>query len=455
MSFEKTMKKIVALCKNKGFVFPGSELYDGLANTWDYGPLGVELKNNIKNAWWNKFVRTRKNSFGIDSGILMNPNVWVASGHVSGFNDPLMDCKDCKTRHRADNLVKSYDETVNPDAMTMEELKEHIDENKIACPNCGKHNFTDIRQFNLMFKTFRGVTEDSTSEIYLRPETAQGQFINFLNVQKTTRAKLPFGLGQIGKAFRNEITPGNFTFRTIEFEQMEYQVFCKEGDDEELYNYFKEYAMDFFEGIGIDRKHLKYKDHEKLAHYAKSACDVYYSFPFGWDEINGTHNRTNFDLTRHKEHSKKNMTYMDPITNEKYIPFVIESTVGADRLALAILCEAYEEEEIAEGDTRVVLKFHPRIAPVKIAILPLVKKLSQEAEKVYELLCEKYNCIFDEAGSIGKRYRRQDEIGTPYCITLDFDSLEDNCITIRHRDTMEQERVSIDSLKRYFYEKFD
>lgn len=454
MLVENSMEKIVALAKGRGFVYAGSEIYGGLANTWDYGPLGVELKNNIKKAWWKKFIQERKNSFGIDAGILMNPNVWVASGHVSGFNDPLMDCRECKTRHRADNLVADFDPSINPDSLTIEQLKTFIDENKIPCPNCKKHNFTNIRQFNLMFKTFRGVTEDSSSEIFLRPETAQGQFVNFLNVQRSMRAKVPFGVGQIGKAFRNEITPGNFTFRTIEFEQMEYQMFCKEGQDEDLYEYFKQFALEFFANLGIKESKLKFKDHEKLAHYAKSACDIEYEFPFGWGEINGTHNRTNFDLTQHQEHSKKSMLYLDPMTNEKYIPFVIESTVGADRAALVFLCDAYDEEEVGEGDVRTVLRLHPTIAPVKVAIFPLSKKLNDGANEIFEKLSKKYVCEYDEIGSIGKRYRRQDEIGTPCCITFDFDSLEDNSVTVRDRDTMQQVRIKVEELEKYFEEKF-
>ena len=430
-----TMEKIVALCKGRGFIYPGSEIYGGLANTWDYGPLG--------------------SSYEIDADILMHPRVWEASGHVASFSDPLIDCKECKMRHRADNLINDFDPNADADAMSQEQMIEYIKEHKVPCPNCGKSNFTDIRQFNLMFQTYRGVTTDSKSVIYLRPENAQGEYVNYLNVQRTARAKIPFSIGQIGKAFRNEITPGNFTFRTIEFEQMEFQTFCKEGTDSELYNYFKEYGKKYFMDLGLPEEKLRFHDHEKLAHYAKEACDIEFLFPFGWGEINGTHNRTNFDLTRHQEYSGKSMEYLDPETNERFIPYIIESTYGLDRTVLAILCQAYAEEEVAEGDTRTVLHLNPAIAPYKIAVLPLSKKLSEKAEEVYEKLSKKFMCDYDEAGSIGKRYRREDEIGTPYCVTIDFDTLEDDTVTIRDRDTMEQIRLKIDEVEKYIQDRIE
>ena len=448
---EKTMEKVVALCKGRGFIFPGSEIYGGLANTWDYGPLGARLKNNVKDTWRKRFIQERKNSYEVDADILMHPRVWEASGHVASFSDPLLDCKECKMRHRADNLIDDFDENAHADGMTKEEMFEYIKAHSIPCPNCGKHNFTDIREFNLMFQTFRGVTNDSKSVIYLRPENAQGEYVNFLNVQRTMRAKLPFSIGQIGKAFRNEITPGNFTFRTIEFEQMEFQTFCKEGTDNDLYDYFKEYGMQYYIDLGIKPENLRYHDHEKLAHYAKAACDIEFLFPFGWGEINGTHNRTDFDLTRHQEYSGQRIDYLDPETNERYIPYIIESTYGLDRTVLALLCEAYDEEVIdaEKNDTRVVLHLSPAVAPYKAAVLPLSKKLSEDALKVYEKLNKHFMTDFDETGSIGKRYRREDEIGTPICITFDFESLEDNCVTVRDRDTMQQERISIDALEDY------
>ncbi len=448
-----TMEKIVALCKGRGFIYPGSEIYGGLANTWDYGPLGSRLKNNIKDTWRKRFIQERKNSYELDADILMHPRVWEASGHVASFSDPLVDCKECKMRHRADNLINDFDPNANADAMTQEEMMNYIREHKVPCPNCGKSDYTDIRQFNLMFQTYRGVTTDSKSIIYLRPENAQGEYVNYLNVQRTTRAKLPFSIGQIGKAFRNEITPGNFTFRTIEFEQMEFQTFCKEGTDSDLYKYFKEYGKKYFMDLGLPEEKLRFHDHEKLAHYAKEACDIEYLFPFGWGEINGTHNRTNFDLSRHQEYSGKSMEYLDPETNERYIPYIIESTYGLDRTVLAVLSEAYDEEELAEGDTRVVLHLNPVLAPYKVAVLPLSKKLSEKAEEVYNKLCKKFMCDYDEAGSIGKRYRREDEIGTPYCVTIDFDTLEDETVTVRDRDTMEQIRIKIDELQNYIQEK--
>ena len=452
---EKTMEKVVALCKGRGFIFPGSEIYGGLANTWDYGPLGARLKNNVKDTWRKRFIQERKNSYEVDADILMHPRVWEASGHVASFSDPLLDCKECKMRHRADNLIDDFDENAHADGMTKEEMFEYIKAHSIPCPNCGKHNFTDIREFNLMFQTFRGVTNDSKSVIYLRPENAQGEYVNFLNIQRTMRAKLPFSIGQIGKAFRNEITPGNFTFRTIEFEQMEFQTFCKEGTDNDLYDYFKEYGMQYYKDLGIKEENLRYHDHEKLAHYAKAACDIEFLFPFGWGEINGTHNRTDFDLTRHQEYSGQRIDYLDPETNERYIPYIIESTYGLDRTVLALLCEAYDEEVIdaEKNDTRVVLHLSPAVAPYKAAVLPLPKKLSEDALKVYEKLNKHFMTDFDETGSIGKRYRREDEIGTPYCVTFDFDSLEDNCVTVRERDSMEQVRLPIDEVAAYIEEK--
>ena len=451
-----TMDKIVSLCKNRGFIFQGSEIYGGLANTWDYGPLGARLKNSIKDTWRKRFVQERKGSYEIDADILMHPRVWEASGHVAGFSDPLLDCKECKTRHRADNLISDFNPDAHAEGMTQEEMLAYINENKIPCPKCGKCNFTDIRQFNLMFQTYRGVTNDSKSTIYLRPENAQGEYVNFLNVQRSTRAKLPFSIAQIGKAFRNEITPGNFTFRTIEFEQMEFQTFCKEGSDEEIYNYFKEYGKKYYMDLGLPEEKLRFHDHEKLVFYAKAACDIEYLFPsIGWGEINGTHNRTNYDLSRHQEFSGVKQEYLDPETNEKFIPYIIESTYGLDRTVLAVLCQAYEEEEIAEGDVRTVLHLHPAIAPYKMAILPLSKKLSDKANDLYTKLSKKFMCDYDEAGSIGKRYRRQDEVGTPYCITVDFDTLEDNTVTIRDRDTMEQIRININEIENWMKEKFE
>lgn len=454
---EKTMEKIVSLCKNRGFIFAGSEIYGGLANTWDYGPLGARIKNNVKDTWRKRFIQERKNSYEVDADILMHPRVWEASGHVASFSDPLLDCKECKMRHRADSLIEAFDPDAHPDSMTKEEMFDYIKSHSIPCPHCGKHNFTDIREFNLMFQTFRGVTNNSKSVIYLRPENAQGEYVNYLNVQRSMRAKLPFSIGQIGKAFRNEITPGNFTFRTIEFEQMEFQTFCKEGTDNELYDYFKEYGKKYFEDLGIAPEHLRFHDHEKLAHYAKAACDIEFLFPFGWGEINGTHNRTDFDLTRHQEYSGQKMDYLDPETNEKFIPYIIESTYGLDRTVLALLCEAYDEEIIDEekNDMRVVLHLHPVVAPYKAAVLPLSKKLSEDAMKVYDMLCKKFMVDFDETGSIGKRYRRQDEIGTPVCVTFDFDSLEDNCVTVRDRDTMQQERIAISDLADYIAKRLE
>ena len=453
-----TMDKLVALCKKAGFVFQGSEIYGGMGNTWDYGPVGIELKNNIKKLWWKKVIQESENSYGIDTSILMNRRVWDASGHIASFGDPKMDCKECKTRHRADSMVEDYCrkkniDGVKPDAMTKEELMAFIDEHKINCPVCGKHNFTEIRNFNPMFETSRGVVDENQNKIFLRPETAQGQYINFLNVQRATRAKIPFGIANIGKAFRNEITPGNFTFRTIEFEQMEHQLFCHEKDAMKYYDFYKNFSMEFFKMLGIKPEKLRYKDHDKLAHYAKAACDVQYEFPFGWEELNGTHHRSTWDLSRHQEYSGKTMLYTDPITNEKYIPTVIEHTIGADRVTLVVLCDAYEEEKLADGETRVVMHFHPAIAPYKVAVLPLQKNLNEKAKEVYKNLTKYFMCTYDESGSIGKRYRRQDEIGTPYCVTIDFDTLEDDTVTIRDRDTMEQVRVKISELPALIMEK--
>ena len=452
---EVTIKKIANLCKSRGFIYPGSEIYGGLANTWDYGPLGTRLKNNVKDTWRKKFIQERPNAYELDADILMHPRVWEASGHVDSFADPLIDCKECKTRYRSDNLINDFSNSSIGDAMSDQEMVEYIKENNVPCPNCGKSNFTGIRQFNLMFETYRGVTQDAKSVVYLRPENAQGEYVNFLNVQRSMRAKLPFSIGQIGKAFRNEITPGNFTFRTIEFEQMEYQTFCKEGNDEELYNYFKEFGKKYFMSLGISEEKLRFHDHEKLAHYAKAACDIEFLFPFGWGEINGTHNRTNFDLSRHQEYSGQKQEYLDPETNERYIPYVIESTYGLDRTVLALLCNGYEEEELADGDTRVVLHLSPIIAPYKVAVLPLTKKLGDKAKELYGNLSKKFMCDYDETGSIGKRYRREDEIGTPFCITVDFDTLEDETVTIRDRDTMKQVRVKIEELEKWIEEKIE
>ena len=449
-----TMEKMVNLCKQYGFIFQGSEIYGGLANTWDYGPLGSRLKNNIKDAWRKRFIQERKNSYEIDADILMHPRVWEASGHVSSFSDPLLDCKECKSRHRADNLIDDFDANAHADGMTQEEMVNYIKEHKVPCPKCGKSNFTDIRQFNLMFQTYRGVTNDAKSVVYLRPENAQGEYVNFLNVQRSMRAKLPFSIGQIGKAFRNEITPGNFTFRTIEFEQMEFQTFCKEGTDSKLYSYFKEYGKKFFMDLGLKEEDLRFHDHEKLAHYAKEACDIEYRFPFGWGEINGTHNRTNFDLSRHQEYSGESQTYLDPDTNEKYIPYIIESTYGLDRTFLAIMFAAYHEDTLEDGTTREVLSLSPFLAPYKVAVLPLIKKLhSAKALEVYEKLSKHFMTNYDETGNIGKRYRRNDVIGTPYCITIDDETINNNTVTLRDRDTMEQITISLDEVVDYVNEK--
>ena len=459
---EKTMEKIVALAKARGFVYPGSEIYGGLANTWDYGNLGVELKNNVKEAWWQKFIQESPTNVGVDCAILMNPQVWVASGHLGGFSDPLMDCKECHERFRADQLIEDFAAEHNIklgesiDSWEQEEMKAFIDEHNVLCPTCGKHNFTDIRQFNLMFKTFQGVTEDAKNTVYLRPETAQGIFANFKNVQRTSRKKIPFGIGQIGKSFRNEITPGNFTFRTREFEQMELEFFCEPDTDLEWFAYWKEYCINWLKTLGMKETEMRVRDHgeEELSFYSKATSDIEYKFPFGWGELWGIADRTDYDLGRHQEVSGQDLTYFDDQSKERYIPYVIEPSLGADRVVLAFLCEAYDEEELEGGDVRTVLHFHPALAPVKIAILPLSKKLNENAEKVFSDLSKKYNCEFDDRGNIGKRYRRQDEIGTPYCITYDFDSEEDGAVTIRFRDSMEQIRVKIDELDSYFADKF-
>ena len=455
----KDMETIVRLCKSRGYVYPGSEIYGGLANTWDYGPLGVELKNNVKEAWRKKFIQENKNIVGLDAAILMNPETWVASGHVSGFSDPLLDCKECKTRHRADKLIESFahdkGEDIVADGWTDEQMINYINDNKIVCPKCGKLNYTNIRKFNLMFKTFQGVTEDSTSTVYLRPETAQGIFVDFKNVMRTTRKKIPMGIAQIGKAFRNEITPGNFTFRTREFEQMELEFFCKPDTDLEWFEYWRKFCKDWLLNLGMKEENIRLRDHspEELVFYSKGTTDIEFAFPFGWGELWGIADRTDYDLTAHQTHSKEDMSYLDPETNEKYIPYVIEPSVGADRVTLAFLCNAYEEQELGEGDTRVVLHLHPALAPYKAAILPLSKKLNDKADEVFQTLAKAFPVDYDDAGSIGKRYRRQDEIGTPYCITVDFDTLEDNQVTVRDRDTMEQIRIPIDQVEKYISEK--
>ena len=461
----KTMDKIVALCKNRGFVYAGSEIYGGLANTWDYGPLGAELKNNIKKAWWKKFVQQNKYNVGLDAAILMNPQTWVASGHLGGFSDPLMDCKECKERFRADKIIEDwaaenhFELPKAVDAFTQAEMKDFIDEHNIPCPSCGKHNFTDIRQFNLMFKTFQGVTEDAKNTVYLRPETAQGILVNFANVQRTTRKKLPFGIGQIGKSFRNEITPGNFIFRVREFEQMELEFFCKPGSDLEWFQYWRSFCRDWLLSLGMTEENLRLRDHdpEELCFYSKATTDFEFLFPFGWGELWGVADRTDYDLTQHQNTSGKDLTYFDPETNERYIPYVIEPSLGVERSFLAFLCDAYDEEVIdaEKNDTRVVLHFHPALAPIKAAVLPLSKKLSDKASELYDELSKKFMVDFDDAGSIGKRYRREDEIGTPFCITYDFDSVEDGCVTVRDRDTMEQVRMPIADVEKYIESKLE
>ncbi|MFI3307656.1 MAG: glycine--tRNA ligase [Mycoplasmatota bacterium] len=449
---ELTMEKLVAFCKQHGFIYQGSEIYGGLANTWDYGPLGSRMQNNLKDAWRKRFIQEKRNAYEVDPSILMHPRVWEASGHVGSFSDPLIDCKSCKTRHRADKLLEDFG-IEGADALSNEEMVQMIKDKKIACPKCGKVDYTDIREFSLMFETYRGVTEDSKIKIYLRPENAQGEYVNFLNVLRTSRTKLPFSIGQIGKAFRNEITPGNFIFRTVEFEQMEYQTFCKEGNDVEIYEFYKKFGKQFYMDLGILEDKLRYHDHDKLAFYAKAACDIQYKFPWGFDEINGTHNRTNYDLSRHQEYSKVNMQYLDPETNEKYIPFIIESTYGVGRSLLALLCEAYHVEQL-ENDTREVLKLHPYIAPYKVAVLPLLKKYhSEKAEELFELFSKNFMTTYDEAASIGKRYRRQDAIGTPFCITIDDETINNNTVTIRDRDTMEQITLTIEEAIEYVNKK--
>ena len=458
-----TMEKIVSLCKNRGFIFPGSEIYGGLANTWDYGPLGVELKNNIKRAWWQKFVVENKLNVGLDAAILMNPQTWVASGHLAGFSDPLMDCRECHERFRADKLIEDWAQETGYtlekpiDAFTHAEMKAFVEEHNIPCPTCKKHNFTDIRQFNLMFKTFQGVTEDAKNTVYLRPETAQGIFTNFVNVQRTTRKKVPFGIAQIGKSFRNEITPGNFIFRVREFEQMELEFFCKPGTDLEWFNYWRSFCKEWLLSIGIKEENLRLRDHdpEELCFYSKATTDFEFLFPFGWGELWGVADRTDYDLTQHKNTSGKDLSYFDPETNERYIPYVVEPSLGVERTVLAILSNAFEEQVIdaEKNDVRTVLHFHPTLAPFKAAVLPLSKKLSEKADEIYSDLIKCFPVDYDESGSIGKRYRRQDEIGTPYCITIDFETLEDNAVTIRDRDTMEQVRIPVSELKNYITEK--
>ena len=459
---EYSMEKIIALAKSRGFVYPGSEIYGGLANTWDYGNLGVELKNNVKAAWWQKFIKESPYNVGVDCAILMNPQTWIASGHLGSFSDPLMYCKECHERFRADKIIEDYMQENNVtidgsvDAWSNDEMKKYIDEHEIACPTCGKHNFTDIRQFNLMFKTFQGVTEDAKNVVYLRPETAQGIFVNFKNVQRTSRKKVPFGIGQIGKSFRNEITPGNFTFRTREFEQMELEFFCKPGTDLEWFEYWRGFCRDWLIALGIKEEQMRLRDHDKeeLSFYSNATTDIEFLFPFGWGELWGIADRTDYDLGRHQEVSGQDLTYFDDETSERYIPYVVEPSLGADRVTLAFLCAAYDEETLEGGDTRTVLHFHPALAPVKIGILPLSKKLNEGALKISEELSKYYNVEFDDRGNIGKRYRRQDEIGTPFCITYDFDSENDNAVTVRDRDSMEQVRIPIAELKAYFEDKF-
>ena len=462
---DKTMDKIVALCKNRGFVYPGSEIYGGLANTWDYGPLGVELKNNIKRAWWKKFVQENRYNVGLDSAILMNPQTWVASGHLGGFSDPLMDCRECKERFRADKLIEDwcaeegYELDKPIDAFTQEEMKNFVEEHNIPCPSCGKHNFTDIRQFNLMFKTEMGSTADGAMTVYLRPETAQGIFVDFASVQRTTRKKVPFGIGQIGKSFRNEITPGNFIFRVREFEQMELEFFCKPGTDLEWFTYWRGFCRDWLLSLGMTEENLRLRDHdpEELCFYSKATTDFEFLFPFGWGELWGVADRTDYDLTQHQNTSGKDISYFDQEAGEHYIPYVIEPSLGVERSFLAFLCDAYDEEVVdaQKNDVRVVLHLHPALAPVKAAVLPLSKKLSDKAGEVYAELCKHFNVDFDDAGSIGKRYRRQDEIGTPFCITYDFDTENDGCVTVRERDSMEQVRIPVSELRAYLEDKLE
>ena len=449
-----TMEKLVNYCKQYGFIFQGSEIYGGLANTWDYGPLGSRIKNAVKDSWRKRFIQERPNSYEVDAAILMHPRVWEASGHVASFSDPLIDCKGCKMRHRVDNLIDDFDENAHADGMTQEEMMEYIKEHNVPCPKCGGHEITDIRQFNLMFETHRGVTSDAQNKIYLRPENAQGEYVNFLNVQRTMRCKLPFSIGQIGKAFRNEITPGNFTFRTIEFEQMEFQTFCKEGTDSDLYAYYKEYAKKYFMDLGISEEKLRYHDHEKLAHYAKEACDIEYKFNFGWGEVNGTHNRTDYDLGRHQEYSGVSQYFLDPETNEKIVPYIIESTVGCDRTVLAVLDNAYTEEVLEDGTTREVMKLIPYLAPYKVTVLPLAKKYhGEKAVEVFNMLSKHFMTTYDESGSIGKRYRRSDAIGTPWCVTIDDETINNGTVTVRDRDTMEQITLKLEEVVDYVKER--
>ena len=452
-----SMDKIVNLCKQYGFVFPGSEIYDGFANTWDFGPVGVELKNNVKKCWWKRFVQEDPSTYGVDAAILMNPKTWEASGHVASFSDPKMDCKKCKQRFRADNLIEEHSKgQVAAEGMTNEEMEKYISNNHITCPHCGNFDWSEIKQFKLMFETSRGTVEGAKDTVYLRPETCQGEYVNFLNVQRTSRAKIPFAIAQIGKSFRNEITPGNFLFRTIEFEQMELQKFCKDSDSMNIYNDYKEKALKFVEDMGLDKDKLRFHDHDKLAHYAKAACDIQYKFPIGWEELNGIHHRGTWDLSRHSEFSGKKLEYLDPDTNEKYIPTVIEYSIGADRLTLALLCEAYEEETLEDGTTREVMHFIPAIAPYKVAVLPLIKKNHNEkAMEVYTKLSKKFMTSYDETGNIGKRYRRQDVIGTPFCVTIDDETINNNTVTIRNRDTMKQDVVKLDDLASYIEERIE
>ena len=458
---EKSMEKIVAFCKNRGFVFAGSEIYGGLANTWDYGPLGVEMKNNVKKAWWRKFVQENPYNVGLDAAILMNPQTWVASGHLGGFSDPLMDCRECHERFRADKIIEdwcaenNYKLETSADAMSQEDMKKFIDDHNIPCPTCGKHNFTDIRQFNLMFKTFQGVTEDAKNTVYLRPETAQGIFVNFANVQRTTRKKVPFGIAQVGKSFRNEITPGNFIFRVREFEQMELEFFCKPDTDLEWFSYWREYCKNFLLSLGMKEENLRLRDHEpeELSFYSKATTDFEFLFPFGWGELWGIADRTDYDLNQHIKTSNKDLSYFDPETNERYVPYVVEPSLGVERCFLSFLCDAYDEEELEGGDVRTVLRLHPALAPMKAAVLPLSKKLSAKATELYNELSKSFMVDFDDAGSIGKRYRREDEIGTPFCITYDFDTETDGCVTVRERDSMQQVRIKLEDVKSYIEEK--
>ncbi len=450
------MNELVNYCKQYGFIYQGSEIYGGLANTWDYGPLGAKLKNNLKDAWRQHFINENKNAFELDAGILMHPRVWEASGHVGGFQDPLVDCKECKMRYRVDTLINEFDPEANADAMSEEEMVKYLKENHVTCPHCKASNFTELREFSLMFKTERGVTKDKTIDIYLRPENAQGEYVNFLNVLRTTRSKIPFAIGQVGKAFRNEVTPGNFTFRTIEFEQMEFQTFCKPGTDLEIYEKYKKIAWDFYSRIGVDVNKLRYHDHEKLVFYAKAACDIEYKFPFGWGELNGTHDRTDYDLTKHQEYSSQSMLYTDPETNEKYIPYIVESTVGVDRAVLCILTDGYTKEQLEDGSIREILKIKPFLAPYKVAVLPLIKKNhSEKANELFDMLSKKFSTTYDESGNIGKRYRRQDVVGTPFCITIDDETLNNNTVTVRDRDTMEQTVVKVDELVDYITKRIE